>query len=174
MATRQAPESEVDGDRAARAVITESAAFFELFIPGDPVAKGRPQAKVITPKGGRPFPQFYTPAKTREFEDRVAQMALLKLRACEPDGDLDFTLPIQNCRILASIRFNMRKPKSQTNAHHIVKPDVDNLGKAVLDALVQGRVMGDDNCVTDLMIMKRYADIEHPVGIEIELTCINL
>lgn len=171
------------GERPTRVVLTQNAASFEFFIPGMEVngelklvAKQRPQAKVITPKGGRPFPQFYTPKETADWEAHVGAQALVRLRAAEVQGDRDFTLPIRDCRILASFRFNLRKPKSYPKnvVHHVTKPDVDNLAKAILDALVLGQVLGDDNCVTDLSIMKRYADFEHPIGVEVDLVCISL
>ena len=176
MATREASELEVHGARAAKALVTGDTAFLEFFIPGEPVAKQRPRAKVITPKGARPFPQFYTPKETAEWEEHVGQQALVSLRMAEVKGDRDFTLPIKGCRIVASLRFNIRKPKSYPKSvvHHVTKPDVDNLAKAILDGLVMGRVLDDDNCITDLSIMKRYADIDHPIGVEVELVCITV
>lgn len=164
------------GNGKARALLTEDTAFLQFFIPGAPVAKQRPRAKIIVPKGGKPFPQFYTPKETADWEETVGQHSLVALRTAEVEGVRDFTLPIKGCRIIASLRFNILKPKSYPKSvtHHVTKPDVDNLGKAILDGLVHGQVLGDDNCITDLSIMKRYADIEHPVGVEVELVCINV
>lgn len=154
-----------------------------MFIPAlndgkhsdEVVAKERPQARVVAPKGGRPFAQFYTPAKTRLWEEHVGQHALMQLRGVEVDGD-DFTLPIKDVRIILNMRFNLRKPSSYPKSvvHAAKKPDLDNLVKGVLDALVSARVIEDDNCITDMQVMKRYASEDHPPGVEVELTCLPL
>ena len=104
----------------------------------------------------------------------MAATSLAQLRGVEIEGDSDFTMPIRDMRIIASLRFNLRKPKSYAKsvAHATKKPDLDNLVKAILDGLVQGRVIEDDNCITDLSVMKRYADDQHPPGVEVDLTCL--
>lgn len=138
-------------------------------------AKERFQFRIITPKGGgKPFAQPYTPAKTKSWETHVGEHALQQLRSVELDGDDDFTLPIKDCRVIAHMRFNVRKPVSYPKkmVHVTKKPDLDNLTKAILDGLVLANVLEDDNCITDLQLMKRYATDEHPLGVEVDLTCI--
>lgn len=140
------------------------------------VAKERPRARVVPGAGGkRPFPSLYTPPKTKAWEEHVGQEALQQLRSVEVEGD-DFTLPIRDVRILASLRFNLKKPASYPKSmkHAVKKPDLDNLVKAILDGIVMAGVIEDDNCITDMSISKRYADAEHPVGVEVELTCLPL
>lgn len=138
------------------------------------VAKERPKARVIP--GKKPFAQFYTPPKTRLWEEHVGQHALMQLRGVEVDGDEDFTLPISDARIIAKLRFNLKKPAGYPKSvvHVTKKPDLDNLVKAILDGIVTAGVIEDDNCITDLVTMKRYADDEHPHGVEVELTCLPL
>ena len=129
------------------------------------------------PSGGKkPFVQFYSEKKCVEYEQLVGEVSLRELRRVEVVGDDDFTLPIKNFRIIASIRFFVKKPVSYPKSvkHATKKPDLDNLVKAILDALVSARVIEDDNCVTDLYTSKRYADPENPVGVEVELTCLPL
>lgn len=147
-----------------------------IRIEDEVVAKERPRARVMSAPGKRPFPQLYTPEKTAAWEAHVAADALEQLRSVEVDGDEDFTLPIKDCRILMDIRFNLRKPPSypKSMVHAVKKPDLDNLVKAILDGMVQGRIIEDDNCITDLQTRKRYADAEHPPGVEVELTCLPL
>lgn len=127
---------------------------------------------MVTPRGGKPFVQFYSDKKTVEYEDHVGGCALIQLRGVEVEGDQDFTLPVKECRILAHLRFNLRKPPSYSKrvVHATKKPDLDNLVKAVLDGLVKANVIDDDNCITDISMMKRYATEDHPVGVEVELT----
>lgn len=168
------------------AVVVGEAIFLRFFIPAltdlklrvqnEVIAKERPQARVVVPKGGgRPFPQFYTPPKTQAWEAHVAEQALLQLRNVEIDGE-GFTLPIGGKRILASVRFNLTRPKSLAKGvvHAVKKPDIDNLVKGVLDGIVSARIIEDDNLITDLITIKRYSDGVHPSGVEVELTCLSL
>lgn len=148
-----------------------------VFIPaidGEVPAKERPQARVVTGKNGKPFPQFYTPKKTKTWEEHVANTARAQVLTAPVVGDDDFLLPVQDCRVLANLRFNMKKPASYPKSvvHDVRKPDLDNLVKAILDGLVQGRILEDDNAITDMFVSKRYADATHPLGVEVELTCI--
>lgn len=127
--------------------------------------------------GKVPRPVLYTPKKTKDWEDHVAESARSQMLSVDVEGDRDFTMPIRDVRVFARIRFNITKPPSYSKkvVHATRKPDVDNLVKAVLDGLVNGKIIYDDDCITDLSVSKRYADgLEHPTGVEIELTCIEL
>jgi Holliday junction resolvase RusA-like endonuclease len=119
---------------------------------------------------------MYTPEKTKKWEAHVGEHALAELRSVDLDADEDFRLPIKGCRIIAFMRFNLRKPKSypKSRVHATSKPDIDNLAKAILDGIQAAGVIDDDHFVTDLTTMKRYATDEHPVGVEVDLTCIPL
>jgi Holliday junction resolvase RusA-like endonuclease len=48
----------------------------------------------------------------------------------------------------------MRKAGVKPDAPKLPRPDVDNIGKAVLDALQD--VIGDDTCVARLVVEKSY------------------
>lgn len=50
-----------------------------------------------------------------------------------------------------------------------VKPDVDKLGRAILDGLADGGAYINDSRVTDLHVSKRYADEQQPMGARVEL-----
>lgn len=139
----------------------------------DVFAKERPKARVIP--GSKPRAHFYTPAKTKAWEEHVGVHALDQLRSVRSEGG-EFTMPMAECRILAALRFNIRKPVSYSKSvlHATKKPDLDNLVKAILDGLTQAQVIEDDNCITDISSMKRYATDEHPLGVEVELACLPL
>jgi Holliday junction resolvase RusA-like endonuclease len=143
-----------------------------LFIPGRPVPKGRPRGRAVTPKGGKTFVHFYTDDATVSWEDQVAKAALAELTRISLTGDEDLVLPFQG-RCLVQLRFNFERPKSTPKSvQYPVKSrtDVDNLAKAVLDALQNARLIINDNIVTDLTVCKRYADEGHPEGVEIDIT----
>lgn len=136
----------------------------------------RHRVKVITPtKGGRPFPQMYADPRSEAWEAHVADSVVEQLLQTPTQGQgEDFVLPLEECRVLLTLRFNLPKPKSYPArvVHHTKKPDIDNYAKAVIDGLVKGRIMADDGMITDLMIQKRYIEPGHPEGVEIDLTAI--
>jgi len=175
MAGEPAPVLEADIPGYPAAVVVGGSVSLKLFIAGEPVPKDRPRGRVVIPKGGRPFVQFYEEKKSAEWTEHVAEEAKGQVKKIPVAGQgQDFVLPLQECRVIITIRYNLTKPKSYPK--RIIwptkKPDSDNLEKAVLDGLVQGRIIADDALVTDTYHYKRYADEQHPAGIEIDLTAI--
>lgn len=149
------------------------AAALRLFIPGNPIPKGRPRARIQNIKGPKPFAQIYTDPVTREWETHVEQLVrhqLIVLGQLEDDQVL--TLPFQD-RVLVSLRFNIDKPQSYPR--HVVMPikakgDIDNMAKSVIDGIQNAGVIANDRLITDLTCIRRYADPAHPVGVEVDLT----
>lgn len=90
----------------------------------------------------------YTPAKTRAFEKSLQTLARFKFRQVAMDGPLSVL-----------IDFHIKRPRSVKRPHHTVKPDLDNLQKAVLDSLNK-IVWIDDAQIVDLIGRKFYSD--HP------------
>lgn len=129
----------------------------------------------MNPKGGKPWVQFYEEKKSSDWQDHVAEVSRVQALAAEVEGEGDdFLLPLEDCRLLVRMRFNVTKPKSYPArvVDATKKPDIDNLAKGVLDGLVKGRVIADDNAVTDLMLYKRYVEPGHPAGVEVEVTAV--
>lgn len=59
--------------------------------------------------------------------------------------------------VMLSIIFAMPRPKSRAGQiNHIVKPDIDNLAKAVMDALSDSGIWHDDAQVCRLYARKDY------------------
>ncbi len=123
----------------------------------EPVPKGRPRFSKI---GG--FVRSYTPKKTSDYEAQVkaiAQGAMTREPLETPlAAFLYFRLPIPKSypkkRIAACLAGSERPTK---------KPDLDNLGKLVLDAL-NGVVYLDDSQLVSLHITKVY---DHNPGVDI-------
>ena len=126
----------------------------EFFVPGPPVAKGRPR---MTRAG-----HIYTPKKTHDAEALFRLYARTNLnRATGP--------------LSMRVRFGMPIPKSYSKKkrqaiqagefHHDKKPDLDNLLKLVLDAL-NGVAYEDDKQVIDISACKFYAE---SVGTTVQL-----
>lgn len=130
---------------------------------------------MVSPKGGgKPFVQTYSDRKTVEWEEHVANTIREQVREIDVQGvGLDLALPFAE-RILLSLRFNMHRPVSYPASviHHLKRPDVDNLAKAVMDGLQNSRIIVEDSQITDLSIIKRYESDGHPLGVEIDLTAL--
>ena len=120
-----------------------------FFIPGVPVAKGRPR---MTKTG-----HTYTPKKTEEYEE------LVKLSYATACGNLITDKPVA-----VNILFRMPIPKScskkqvtemEANLQKPAKrPDIDNLIKAVLDGL-NGVAYFDDKQVVAISAAKVYGAV---------------
>ena len=121
-------------------------------VPGEPVPQ--PRARVST-RGG--FARAYVPAKHPVHAYRQAVAIAAKMA-----GLGTITEPIQVCVVSV-----FQRPKSHVTARGVVvkataprlpRPDVDNLAKAVLDALGD---FFDDTLVESLQVSKSYGDVPH-------------
>jgi Holliday junction resolvase RusA-like endonuclease len=118
-----------------------------IVVMGAPVGKGRPRFT----RGGH----AYTPDKTRSYEQSVALAAKLEMRSRQPIAG-----PVQ-----MYFRAVFEIPKSWPEKKRMdailgvirptVKPDTDNLIKAVADSL-NGIVYRDDSQITEISGSKRY------------------
>lgn len=121
-----------------------------FVVPGQPVGKGRPRAS-RTPKGVR----LHTPDKTVNYEALVATAAQGAMRDAAPIED--------PCEVLMEIRLAVPlswSAKKRNQAfdgvlHPTKKPDMDNVVKAIFDA-INGVVWQDDVQVVRLIATKRY------------------
>lgn len=123
--------------------------YISFSIPGAPIAKARPR---FTKNG-----HTYTPDKTRAYEEIVRVWAIRAMH-----GKKMLTGPIS-----LSVTAFFPIPKYFTKAIrekamagkllHQKKPDWDNVGKIVSDAL-NGLVYTDDAQVSHAIVEKRYSD----------------
>jgi len=116
--------------------------IIEVYILIDPKPKGRPRFA----RRGR-FVTTYTPPETKAYED-ILRRSLLEKWGQEP---LPKEIPIG-----IDVVFHLPKPKSSKNHYPIVKPDIDNFLKSILDAL-NGSVLQDDCSVVRLAAEKKYS-----------------
>ena len=124
-------------------------------VPGPPVGKARP--KVVRAKNG--MSMSYTPDKTVAYEE------LVRLRFQESPKSRDFQ-PLQGA-LRIKIFAGYPIPKSTSKKHRAAmlagtelptkKPDWDNIGKIICDAL-NGVAYEDDKQVTESQMRKRYID----------------
>lgn len=124
-----------------------------LVIYGSPVPQGRPRFARM----GK-FVHAYDPQKSKDYKQLVRLWATSQLKKI--DGFKPF-----DCAICVEMDFYVGIPTSWSKKKRmeaswgvvrpIKKPDLDNLYKAVTDAL-NGLAWVDDSIITDVHIRKRY------------------
>ncbi|MDR2209373.1 MAG: RusA family crossover junction endodeoxyribonuclease [Azoarcus sp.] len=117
-------------------------------VPGHPVGKARPR---FTRSG-----HAYTPEKTASFENLVKLAAKNAMRDLAPiEGSVSAEV-ISSFPVPASWSKKKRQAALNGEVMPTVKPDADNVAKAVLDA-INGICYADDSQVVTLHIEKRYS-----------------
>lgn len=126
-------------------------------IPGKPQGKARPRFNTYT---GR----TYTPSKTGAYEKFIA------LCYRQAGGKLlDGAIRIDIKAYYPIAKSHTKKNKAAMESGEIkatIKPDIDNVAKAVLDGL-NGIAFEDDKQVINLRIAKAYA-VEPRLDVEID------
>lgn len=122
----------------------------QIVVEGTPVAKGRPRFRVFNGNAST-----YTDAKTRKYEDRVKQMALIAMMRETPlEGPVTMKVMVT---LIPPVSWSKKKRRQAFDdvIRPTSKPDADNYAKIVADSCNQ-IVFKDDCQITDLIITKRY------------------
>ncbi|AMM26528.1 endodeoxyribonuclease RusA [Variovorax sp. PAMC 28711] len=124
-----------------------------FHVPGQAVGKGRPRIGKVGNHA-----RMFTPAKTVNYESLVALAAQQAMagRALF-DGPVELKMRI-DCQIAASWSGKKQRDAAAGAIAPTTKPDIDNIVKAICDAL-NGVAWKDDVQVVDLIVRKRYAVI---------------
>lgn len=115
-------------------------------IPGEPVAKGRPRIGKNRHTGR---PVAITPEKTLRFESAVRHAAWLAMREARR-GLLEGPVEVE---VEAYWPCSANGPKGDRPTWKSTRPDADNVGKAVCDAM-NATVYRDDGQVVALTVKK--------------------
>jgi Holliday junction resolvase RusA-like endonuclease len=115
-------------------------------VPGEPVPQPRPR---VSTRGG--FARAYVPAKHPVHAYRQALAAAAAAAGLSETGE---PLNVVIDAVFERPKSHLRKSGVRADAPRLPRPDVDNLAKAVLDALQD--VMGDDTLVARLVVEKSY------------------
>lgn len=140
----------------------------EITIPGEPVSQPRARAAIV---GGHA--RMYSPkGGSSDYK------ATIRLAAAAA-----FTDAPLKCPMLVDCEFVFRRPKGhfRTGRHaaelkptaplrHTTKPDIENVAKAVLDAL-SGVVWHDDRQVSHLTLQKWYVNDDEQPHTKIMINC---
>jgi len=129
----------------------ETGTTLELFIFGEP--QGHPRPRVV--RRGK-IVSTYTPVTDwmkgmmEGFEKECPDPRPI----CGPVAvEMIFWMPRPKTHLKKDGGLRKGKP-----IYHVGKPDVDNLAKGVLDAMVRHGFLGDDSLVVYLSCSKRYCD----------------
>ncbi len=136
-----------------------------FFVPGLPTGKGRPIAKVRRLGNGKSTVMMQTPAKTVNYEGKIALAAEAAMAGRAPMIgpmivciDLHFPVaPSWSKRRRAAALADVETPTK--------RPDSDNVLKAICDG-INGIVWADDVQVVDVVMRKRYREIP---GVRVEI-----
>ena len=120
---------------------------FEVI--GNIVGKGRPR---FTRIGG--YVRTYTPKKTHDYEGLIKENYTGK----KYDRALKITI---NAYFMIPKSYTKKKKTELPGTRYMMKPDIDNIAKSVLDGL-NGTAWSDDTQVVEMSITKHYAtdDVE--------------
>lgn len=144
----------------------------DFTVDGKPVGKERPR---VTSHG------TYTPAQTREYENTVRREFLKALVYHTPLGYHHRAETVRYAEVYITAFFGVPESwslKKKNDAYDNIctkKPDTDNIGKVICDAL-NGVAYSDDACVTELDVAKRYCGrgeqprVEVTVAMQVEET----
>jgi len=119
-----------------------------FVVPGEPVPQPRPR---VSTRGG--FARAYVPAKHPVRAYREAIAAAAKEAGVEETSE---PISVTIDAVFVRPKSHMRKSGVRSDAPKLPRPDVDNIAKAVLDALQD--VIGDDTSVRRLTVEKMYGD----------------
>ena len=128
-------------------------------VPGKPQGKGRPRASVVAGHA-----RLHTPAATQLYENWIRQCWLERFRGVRLSGPVKIQ-GVAFFEVPKSYSKNKRLLCTQNVTPPTCKPDWDNIGKALCDAL-NGIVWKDDAQIVDGRVVKLYA--EHP-RVEVEI-----
>lgn len=125
--------------------------MIKLTIPSEPIAQGRPR---FVSRGK--FVSTYDPPKSKAYKELVAQYAREQYHGEPLDCPLYIVLNV--FRPVQKSISKIERARRLSGAHRpIVKPDIDNLFKAVTDACT-GVVWKDDNQIVSTKSDKFYSE----------------
>lgn len=146
---------------------------FECIINQAPLGKGRPRATV---RGGHA--RMYTPSATAQWEHFAALGLRIEYHLASKVIPASPMIGPLGCEIVA-VFTRTAELLRHTKAHgfkyaegriaHPVKPDLDNVIKAVLDAAEKAQIFTDDKQISTITASKFYAALGEPTHVELRL-----
>lgn len=129
----------------------------DFTVPGKPMGKERPR---VTTHG------TYTPTKTKDYEKIVKQKFIEAMQTQHEPAK------VLSAEIYITAYFDVPKSwsihakRDHYNQPAAKKPDSDNIGKIICDAL-NGVAYKDDACVCELDVSKKYRGEQEEPRVEV-------
>ena len=123
-----------------------------FFVPGTPIPQG---SKTIVKRGGRVWLRDVNGSKLKKWRHKIAATA---------DRGVSF-----DCPVSVGLRFVMPRPRRPRFFAPAVRPDVDKLTRAVLDALTDSGLIHDDARVVEVEAVKRYETSGEGAGVRVRV-----
>lgn len=132
--------------------------YYRIY--GDPVPYTAPKTARRRKRGGGSYTAFISPPQYVAWKKFVAQVV---------QGSWDYEGPMKG-PVCLTLKFYLKRPKSSKRKVPDVKPDWDNLGKGVCDALKNDVLFHDDAQVVEGSIGKYYTNNDQAAGVEIKIS----
>ena len=121
---------------------------FILVINGNPVSASRPRVAQRSSYYNEPY-RSYKATLAKETANALPKDSGLLFEPYAPlSVEIVYEMPIP--------KMSAKKANEMIGMYHTKKPDLDNLDKAILDAM-SGRVFKDDSQVCKLSAVKKYS-----------------
>lgn len=123
-----------------------------LFVKGLPVAQPRVKFAMI---GG--FARAYTPAHVKPWKKAICA----ELYPHVPQIAHEVAMKVRVCYFFERPKSHYDKKlrlRPSAPAHKVSKPDIENLNKAILDAITDSGFWKDDSYVVEMRSFKRWAE----------------
>lgn len=143
-------------------MVSDELSTLRFVVEGVPVPKARPRVT----KTGR----TYTPEKSAAYERLVRHIALSSMQK----SGLSLAETSVFVEVVAYMPIPASWPRKKRigallgGIRPIVRPDLDNIVKSVLDAC-NGVVYGDDSQVCTMVLQKRYETEEHRPSVHVSI-----
>lgn len=154
--------------------------LFQTTLHEPPRGKERPRASIPWPwvekwlrsgkRGPQPIPRVYTRSEYRGHEDRLADLLAAAWGEAGHSSALDEPCSVSIVAWFPRPRSRTRKTLPNPRYPHTVRPDGDNVGKAVLDAMQKAGMLHDDSRVFALRVVKWVCSADCSPRIEVTLS----
>lgn len=126
-----------------------------VLVPGVPEGKKRHRARVVTPRGRKPWVQTYPDPAGVAYEETIAAAGREAMGGLDPLGEALTVLVEAFMPVPVSWSKKDRAAALAGDLHHTGKPDGDNICKAALDSLNK-IAWNDDAQIVMLQTSKKY------------------
>lgn len=133
--------------------------IIKVSIPGQPVAKSRPRFSFKSKRA-------YTPKKTKDYEELIKEHVKPLVQ-----GKISGAIEAKFIVVFQRPKYMMTKKYQDTLILHTKRPDLDNVIKAIMDAL--NSILDDDSQICKISAEKYYSDKSQLPYTHIQLKEIN-